>query len=31
MKVNSILSNWKRDGTLKEVLTRWLPYWKDFD
>jgi polar amino acid transport system substrate-binding protein len=31
MKVNSILGNWKRDGTLKEVLTRWLPYWKDFD
>ena len=31
MKVNSILGNWKRDGTLKEVLTRWLPHWKDFD
>lgn len=31
MQVNSILSNWKSDGTLKEVLTRWLPYWKDFD
>jgi ABC-type amino acid transport substrate-binding protein len=31
MKVNSILSDWKRDGTLKEVLTRWLPNWKDFD
>jgi len=31
IKVNSILNNWKRDGTLKEVLTRWLPYWKDLD
>ena len=30
MKVNSILSNWKKDGTLKEILTRWLPYWKNF-
>ena len=31
MKVNSILSNWKKDGTLKEILTRWLPYWKNFE
>jgi ABC-type amino acid transport substrate-binding protein len=30
-KVNSILTAWKKDGTLKEILTRWLPYWKDFD
>jgi polar amino acid transport system substrate-binding protein len=30
-KINSILSEWKKDGTLKEVLTHWLPYWKNFD
>ena len=30
-QVNSILRNWKRDGTLKQVLRRWLPKWKDFD
>jgi ABC-type amino acid transport substrate-binding protein len=30
-KINSILSDWKKDGTLKEVLTHWLPYWKNFD
>jgi ABC-type amino acid transport substrate-binding protein len=26
LKVNSILSTWKKDGTLKGILTRWLPY-----
>ena len=31
MKVNAILSDWKKDGTLKEILTRWLPYWKNFE
>jgi polar amino acid transport system substrate-binding protein len=31
MKVNPILSNWKKDGTLKEILIRWLPYWKNFE
>jgi ABC-type amino acid transport substrate-binding protein len=31
LKANSILSNWKKDGTLKEILTRWLPYWKNFE
>ncbi len=30
-KVNAILSDWKRDGTLKEILSRWLPYWKHFE
>jgi len=30
-QVNSILSNWKKDGTLKAILTRWLPYWKNFE
>lgn len=29
--VNSVLRNWKKDGTLKEVLLKWLPYWKRFD
>jgi len=29
--VNTILRNWKKDGTLKEILLRWLPYWKNFD
>ena len=31
LKVNSILSDWKKDGTLKEILTRWLPYRKNFE
>ena len=31
LKVNSILSDWKKDGTLKEVLIQWLPYRKKFD
>ena len=31
MKVNSVLSGWKKDGTLKGILTRWLPYWKNFE
>ena len=30
-QVNSVLGNWKKDGTLKEILTRWLPYWKNFE
>jgi polar amino acid transport system substrate-binding protein len=25
MKVNSILNKWKKDGTLKRILLRWLP------
>ncbi len=29
--VNSILGNWKKDGTLQGILTRWLPYWKHFE
>jgi ABC-type amino acid transport substrate-binding protein len=28
MEVNAALNNWKQDGTLKNVLTPWLPYWK---
>jgi len=31
LKANSILSNWEKEGTLKEVLTLWLPYLKNFD
>jgi ABC-type amino acid transport substrate-binding protein len=30
-KVNAILSDWKKDGTLKEILILWLPYWKTFE
>ena len=30
-QVNFILRNWKKNGTLKEVLSKWLPYWKTFD
>jgi polar amino acid transport system substrate-binding protein len=30
-QVNFILRNWKKNGTLKEVLSKWLPYWKKFD
>jgi polar amino acid transport system substrate-binding protein len=25
MKVNTILARWKQDGTLKQILLRWLP------
>jgi len=31
LQINSILSTWRKDGTLKEVLIHWLPYWKNFD
>jgi ABC-type amino acid transport substrate-binding protein len=31
LQINSILGTWRKDGTLKEVLTQWLPYLKDFD
>ena len=27
-KVNAALENWKKDGTLKDTVLRWLPYWK---
>ncbi len=30
-QVNFIVRNWKKNGTLKEVLSKWLPYWKKFD
>jgi ABC-type amino acid transport substrate-binding protein len=28
--VNALLSRWKNDGTLKETVLKWLPYWKHF-
>ena len=28
--VNGQLSKWKNDGTLKEMILKWLPYWKHF-
>jgi ABC-type amino acid transport substrate-binding protein len=28
--VNALLSKWKSDGTLKETILKWLPYWKHF-
>ncbi len=28
--VNAVLSKWKNDGTLKETILKWLPYWKHF-
>ena len=28
--VNGLLSKWKNDGTLKETILKWLPYWKHF-
>jgi ABC-type amino acid transport substrate-binding protein len=31
MEVNTTLNRWKQDGTLREILTRWLPYWKNVD
>ncbi|HUO77122.1 MAG TPA: transporter substrate-binding domain-containing protein [Thermodesulfovibrionales bacterium] len=31
LRVNTVLNKWKNDGTLKEVLSRWLPYWKNFE
>ncbi len=30
-RVNSVLSNWSQDGTLRQVLLKWLPKWKNFD
>jgi ABC-type amino acid transport substrate-binding protein len=28
--VNALLNKWKNDGTLKETILKWLPYWKHF-
>jgi polar amino acid transport system substrate-binding protein len=29
-RVNALLNKWKKDGTLKEMILKWLPYWKQF-
>ena len=31
LQINSILGTWRKDGTLKDVLTHWLPYLKNFE
>lgn len=30
-QVNSVLTNWSQDGTLRQILMQWLPKWKNFD
>ncbi len=30
-RVNGILGKWKNDGTLNQVLDKWLPYMKRYD
>jgi len=30
MTVNGLLNKWKNDGTLKETILKWLPYWTYF-
>jgi len=30
-QVNFVLKTWKKNGTLKEVLSKWLPHWKSLD
>lgn len=30
-QVNAMITKWKSDGTLKEVILKWLPYWKNFN
>jgi len=27
-RANAILRDWKKDGTLREVLNQWVPYWE---
>ncbi len=29
-EVNAVLSKWKNDGTLRQMILKWLPYWKHF-
>jgi ABC-type amino acid transport substrate-binding protein len=29
-EVNALLSKWKNDGTLRQTILKWLPYWKHF-
>jgi ABC-type amino acid transport substrate-binding protein len=28
--VNGMLNKWKNDGSLKQMILKWLPYWKHF-
>jgi len=28
--VNGLLSKWKNDGTLRQMILKWLPYWTHF-
>jgi ABC-type amino acid transport substrate-binding protein len=30
-QANAALRDWKKNGILKELILRWLPYWKNFD
>jgi ABC-type amino acid transport substrate-binding protein len=30
-KVNAALTRWKKDGTLRRTVLKWLPYWKHFE
>jgi len=30
-QVNTVLRGWKKEGTLREVINRWLPDWKHFE
>ena len=29
--VNAALAGWKKEGTVTQVIKRWLPYWKQFE
>jgi ABC-type amino acid transport substrate-binding protein len=30
-KINAALAEWKKNGTVKQMVKNWLPYWKSFD
>jgi hypothetical protein len=30
-QVNSVLGTWRKNGTLKQVLVKWMPYLKRSD
>lgn len=30
-QVNAAVDRWKKDGTLRATVLKWLPYWKNFD
>jgi polar amino acid transport system substrate-binding protein len=29
-RVNALIGQWEKDGTLKQTILKWLPYWKEF-